>query len=739
MKGTDSSLLTATRVARLGGWAYAVKDRQVSWSGETAAIHDEPAGFSPALDGGFDYYVPEFRPVIRQAFDACVGDGTPFTIEAQILTGKGRLHWVRVMGEAVRAPTGEIEQVQGALQDISEQREAAEQIRTLSSRLHDVLETLSDAFFTLDRTWRFSFLNSAAERMLERPRAELLGHVIWDEFKQAVGTESDRAYHRVMDQGETVNFEQYYPPLKRWFEAKAYPSREGVAVYFRDVTARHDNEARLLEQATLLDKANDAIVVRGLDHRILFWNQSAERIYGWTSTEALGGSIYELLHPDLKQFNAATEATLATGEWTGELEQQTKDRRPLTVEARWTLVRDDRGRPKSILAINTDITQSKKLEVQLLRAQRMDSIGSLAGGIAHDLNNTLAPILLTVSMMREEEQDPTRLEDLGTIEFCAQRGADMVRQLLTFARGVDGKRVKVNVGKIASEIHKIAKDAFPKDIVFRVHLPPDVWEVNADPTQLYQLLMNLCVNARDAMPGGGELTVTVEHVTIDEVFAKMNHQARPGPYVLVRVEDSGVGMPPEIIDRIFDPFFTTKEVGKGTGLGLSTVHTIVRAHGGFLSVYSEVGKGTRFRVYLPAEVSGRIARESAAEESKLPRGNGELILVADDDEIVRAVAQRTLERYGYRVMLACDGAEAVALYSKNAAEIAVVLTDMSMPLMDGPAAIAAMKALNPAVRVIGSSGLNASSAVRAAVPHFIAKPYTAETLLNGLDQILGGR
>ena len=364
----------------------------------------------------------------------------------------------------------------------------------------------------------------------------------------------------------------------------------------------------------------------------------------------------------------------------------------------------------------------------------------LAGGIAHDLNNTLAPILMTVGLLREQEKDPSRRDDLETIEVCSQRAAEMVGQLLNFARGVDGRRVRTRVGQITSEVQKIIRDSFPKDVVLNVTLPNDQWELNADPTQLHQLLMNLAVNARDAMPHGGVITLAVEHVILDEVYAGMNLEAKPGPYVLLRIEDTGVGMPREIVERIFDPFFTTKEVGKGTGLGLSTAHSIVRGHGGFIHVYSEVGKGTRFHVYLPADVEASAAEEVAIEQSSMPRGKGELVLVVDDEEIIRSVAKRTLERFGYRVMLANHGAEAVSQYAQHGKEIDVVLTDMSMPVMDGPATIVALRSLNPRVKIIGSSGLNANGnvakAVGAGVQHFVPKPYTADVMLRVLRKIL---
>lgn len=499
------------------------------------------------------------------------------------------------------------------------------------------------------------------------------------------------------------------------------------------------NEEKMREQGALLDKAQDAIMVRDLDHRILYWNQSAERLYGWAAEEVIGRSAENLLYNDTTAFRAAAQCVLTEGEWTGELQQFTKDGTELTVEGHWTLVHDTRGRPKSILSINTDITEKKKLEQQFLRAQRMESIGTLAGGISHDLNNVLAPILMSIELLKMQETDEVKLNILTTIETSARRGADMVKQVLSFARGLEGMHVKIGVHHLVGEVEKIAHETFPKNIGLAHDFPAHLWDVEADPTQLHQVLLNLCVNARDAMPEGGTLTLSASNVVLDEQYVAMNIEAKPGPHVVIQVEDTGAGMPPQILERIFEPFFTTKELGKGTGLGLSTTLAIIKSHAGFIRVESEVGKGTSFRIYLPAQVENAVA-ETVPKRDELPRGNGELILVVDDEAPVRQIIQQTLETFGYRVLLASDGTEAVALYAEQKREIASILTDMMMPVMDGPTTIQVLLRMNPQARIIGASGLNANGMVAkaagAGVKHFIPKPYTAETLLKTLRQIL---
>jgi PAS domain S-box-containing protein len=507
-----------------------------------------------------------------------------------------------------------------------------------------------------------------------------------------------------------------------------------------EITQGRRAAEQITEQAALLDNARDSILVCDLQGRIIFWNKGSERMYGWTSQEVVGRNIAGLLYPDLKKFEEIYGLTTSQGEWHGELKKLTKDRREMTVEARWTLIRDNQGRAKSMLSINTDITERKNLEGQFMRAQRMESIGTLAGGIAHDLNNILAPIMMSIDLLKLSTQDPHAKTILETIEVSAKRGADIVRQVLSFARGLEGERTEIQPKHLLKDLETIIKDTFPKDIRLHFSIPNDTWTILGDPTQVHQILLNLCVNARDAMPNGGNLTIGVENSVLDDQYVAMNIQAKPGRYVNIAVTDSGTGMPRGVIDKIFEPFFTTKELNKGTGLGLSTVMAIVKSHEGLVNVYSEPGRGTTFNVYLPAmEISSEARKEQAA-AADLPRGNGETVLLIDDEASILIITSQTLQAFGYRVLTATDGAEAVAIYAQHRHEIAVVLTDMMMPIMDGPATIRALTKINPGVKIITASGLNANAEVAKAsgmgIKHFLTKPYTAATLLKTMRAIL---
>jgi PAS domain S-box-containing protein len=506
-----------------------------------------------------------------------------------------------------------------------------------------------------------------------------------------------------------------------------------------DITERKRAEEQLREQAELLNHARDAIVVRDLEDRILFWNKSAERIYGWSVEEAVGRNVRDLIYDGLSPgFEEAKEVLVEKGEFRGEMKHITKTGAEIIVESHWALVTDDLGNPRLNLVINTDITDSKRLQAQFLRAQRMESIGTLAGGIAHDLNNLLSPILMAVQLLQAKTTDDDSRRLLATLRTSAERGAGLVHQVLSFARGLEGEHITLQPRHLIREIAKILKDTIQKSIEVEVRSDRDLWTIAGDATQLHQVLMNLCVNARDAMPHGGRLTIGAANAVLDENYARMNIDARPGRFVCITVSDNGIGIPAPFINRIFEPFFTTKEHGKGTGLGLSTVMGIVKGHNGFVNVYSEIARGTQFKVYLPA--SDASSEHDTEEVRHLPRGRGELILVVDDEAAIREVTESTLTASGYRVLLAGDGTEAVAHYARQGDKIKIVLTDMMMPYMDGLATVRALKRMNPELKIIASSGLGDVSkfteAADAGVKTFLHKPYTAEKLLQTIAEVL---
>ncbi len=523
----------------------------------------------------------------------------------------------------------------------------------------------------------------------------------------------------------------------------AHRGRDGQLRFFsvigRDIRAQRRAEAALLEQATLLEKASEAILLKTLDDRIVRWNSGASRIYGWTEAEVANRPGREVFKPQGEAYDLALEATRTHGSWNGELVKKTREGKTVVVDSRWTLIRNADGAPYCMLTIDADITTQKHLQAQFLRTQRMESIGALAGGIAHDLNNILAPILMGVGLLRLKLSDEEGLQTLASLETSARRGAELVKQVLSFSRGMDGQHAAISPVRLITEMQQIILETFPKSIRLETRIADDAWNVKGDLTQLHQVLLNLCVNARDAMPEGGKLELLLANMMLDEAYATMNSEARPGPYVVIEVVDTGVGIAPDVRNKIFEPFFTTKEPGHGTGLGLSTAYAIVKGHGGFLNVYSELGKGTQIKVYLPAHPK-LAAPVRNPDKAPVPWGRGETVLVVDDEENIGQLAQRTLERYGYRAITARNGAEAVACYAKKDPPVDLVLSDMAMPVMDGPALIIALRNIDPNVLVVGASGLGSNSqfvhAIGAGLRYFLHKPYTGSALLRTVRQAL---
>lgn len=506
-----------------------------------------------------------------------------------------------------------------------------------------------------------------------------------------------------------------------------------------ELEERKAAEQTIRQQASLLDICSDAIHVQDLQHRILYWNRSAEKLYGWTAAEAIGQNAENLLYKagDTSQLETVSRSIAEQGEWQGELRQVAQSGQEILVDSRWNIICDDAGNLQSLLVVNTDITEKKQLEAQFLRAQRLESIGTLASGIAHDLNNVLTPILAVAQLLplKFPGADPGSRQLFEILELNTKRGAALVKQVLSFARGMEGKRTPLQIKHLLAEVRQVAQQTFPRSIKISFDPDPDLWIVTADATQLHQVLMNLVVNARDAMPEGGKLTLTAENVVVDEHYARMNLEAKVGHFTAITVTDTGTGIPQEAIDHIFEPFFTTKELGKGTGLGLSTVMGIVKGHSGFVNVYSEVGRGTQVRIYIPAS---QHPEPAPIEPGTLPAGQGELVLVVDDEVHIREASKITLETYGYRVLTACDGIDAIALYAQHQAEIQTVVIDMMMPEMDGITTIRTLKRLNPNIKVIAVSGLGMTDRLvqEVGVTDFLMKPYTAEDLLVLLQQQL---
>ena len=639
--------------------------------------------------------------------------------------------------------------LQAIVRDITERKQAQDILAESERRFREMLKNVELIAVTLDRHGSITFCNDYLLRTTGWRRVEVLGGD-WFAIFVPDDPELKRIFLEGVEDGEIPTY--YESPIR----TKSREHRDvvwnntvlrdaagriiGTASLGEDVTVRKQALMRVREQAEMLDLAHEAIIVRDIEtRRISFWNHGAERLYGWTASEAEGRDIGELIFVDPSAPDTVNALLLEAGEWRGELQHVSKDGKKLTVSGNSTLMRDGNGNPKSVLAINIDITERKILEAQVLRAQRMESIGTLASGVAHDLNNILSPILMSVPILRREISPEKRDAIITTIEMSATRGAQIVKQVLTFGRGLEGEKRALHVGALMKEWIKIMEETFPKNIVIDNFIAASLWPVVGDGTRLHQVLLNLCVNARDAMPDGGILRLNAINLDVDASYASMLPAATAGPHVLLEVSDNGTGIEPEIVERIFDPFFTTKGLGQGTGLGLSTVHGIIKSHGGVIKVDTDAGKGTTFQVYLPAQPK-RDAEDAPAASPEIPEGHGELILIVDDEASIRVAARTALEAFGYEVVLAADGTEALAVYAMNSHRIALVLTDLMMPLMDGMNLLHALRRMAPELPFIASTGLGEKAKEDELKAMKIAcvlhKPYGAATLLRTIHEAL---
>ena len=687
----------------------------------------------------------ETNPELLEVYGRVARTGVPEKIETYVPELK---IWF-----SISAYSPEPEHFVAVFDNITERRRLELSLEKERALLLTLINSLPDLVYVKDRDSRFVLVNHAmADFAGASDPADMIGKTDKDFLPQDLADKYMSEERQVIEQGiELANVEEHSRSARgefRWLLTTKVPLRgesgaiTGLVGSSHDITLRKLAEQKRREQAALLDIATDAILVRDMGNRIQYWNRSAARIFGWSQEEALGMDAARLIFNPARSEESlkAFSIVIDKGEWSGELHPMTRDGRELTVESRWTLVRDLEGTPTGVLSVSSDVTERRAVQSQLLRVQRLESLGTLAGGIAHDLNNVLSPILMGVEGLSLLHPDDRSRQILDIIKTAGQRGASIVRQVLSFARGMEGERAEVQLKHILREVDQIIEETFPKSIEIRAQVPKDLPPVVADATQVHHVLMNLCLNARDAMPDGGRLTLSAETARVDETYARMHVEARPIDYVVVKVEDTGTGMSPGLVEKIFDPFFTTKDPGKGTGLGLSMARTIVKSHGGFINVYSEIGKGSSFKVYLPTAVQTAGGEEAEPAAKGIPMGEGELILVVDDEAAVREIARQILESYGYRVITAADGAEAVAIFAEKKGEILAVVTDMVMPSMDGAATVRALRKIDPGLRIIATSGLvvsdQSTSLVSLGIWEFLPKPYTADTLLETLGRVL---
>jgi two-component system cell cycle sensor histidine kinase/response regulator CckA len=680
------------------------------------------------------------------------GNGSVSGFEYACRRKDGSLVWVSENARAVRDTDGKLVCREGNLADSTERKEAEQALRQSEARFSTIFRA-SPAAISINTVvgGRIIEVNDLYCQIYGYRREELIGRTV-AELKLWANPE-DRApvMERLLREGSIRGLEAK-SRLKSGEVRIMLASLELIELsgekepllisMFTDITERKWAEDALRTSEAysrnLISSSLDMIIAVGRDRRIIEFNPAAQQTFGYSLDEVLGQPV-DLLYAAPSPGLSIHNATIEQGPRVQEILNKRKNGEVFPSLLASSPLRDARGDVVGVMGISRDITDKKQLESRILRNQRLESLGTLAGGIAHDLNNVLAPILMSLQMLQTKYTDPEDQQLLATLESSGNRGAEMVKQVLAFARGVQGERVLLQMAHLINELAKMLRQTVPKSIQIRTAVPKDLWQLNGDATQLHQVLMNLCVNARDAMPDGGTLTMEAVNFLVDQHYAGMNPEARVGPYVVVRITDTGTGMPAHIKGRIFEPFFTTKPLEKGSGLGLPTALGIVKSHGGFLEVDSELGRGTVFKVYLPAQHSG-ATDFAAAESSALPTGHGEMVLIVDDEASILDIAKQTLEMFGYQVLTATDGAEAISICAQHLGTIKVIITDMMMPIMEGPATIRAALKMDPELKIIGASGLSSNITVKSPeqmhMHAFLQKPFTAERLVRTVHDVL---
>jgi len=755
LKRSQRLLNETQRITKVGGWEYDVATCRVTWTDEVYNIYGVSKDYDPSnVEQDIQFYAPEDQKQMTEAFQRAIKKGDPYDLELEFVNAQGMRLWVRTIGQIERNG-GEIVRVFGNIMDMTERRRAEEEMARVAHEWQIIFDASYDAIWILDKDQRVLRSNKTAERFFQRPYSEFIGKHCWEIVH---GTSQPIPQCPIPRARDSLRRETRELQIgKGWFEVMVDPILDeggqfiGAVHIVRDIAETKQAEEDLKESEEryrmAIENSNDGVaIVKGDLH--LYVNQRFAEIFGYESPQEIIGKDYKItVHPDdiemvkdLSLKRQKGEAVPSQYEFKG----IRKDGKEIYLEVSSTKI-TYKGEPVALTYLR-DVTERKKaekemlsLQEQLRHSQKIEAIGQLAGGVAHDFNNILTVIKGTcqLSLLDLDERDPM-YGNLKEIERSAERAAGLTRQLLAFSRKQILEVQVLDLNQVIQRLDKMLHRIIGEDIGLVTFFAEELGRVKVDPGQMEQVIINLAVNARDAMPKGGKLTIETANVELDGEYAKRHIAVKPGPYVMLSISDTGVGMTPEVKERLFEPFFTTKEMGKGTGLGLSTVYGIVKQSGGNIWVYSEPGQGTTFKIYLP-RVDEPLEERKEEVIREVPKGD-ETILVVEDEETVRKLAVRLLKRQGYKVLEAPDGGQAFILCEKYQGPIHLILSDVVMPGMSGRELVERLQKIHPEAKSLYMSGYTDNVILHHGILEkgfeFISKPFTRESLARKVREVL---
>ena len=717
-QGQADLLEIASELGQLGGWSYDLRTQRVEWSAEVARLHGRPIGYRPELEEGLAYYVGADRSRIEALFNACVQNGDSFDDEFQLKSTDGQVRWVRVAARAQRDRHGHIVRVQGAFQDVSAHKDTQRQLIESAQTWRRLAEAMPFIVWTTDARGDIDYISPAVTQLSGMPQRDALGEG-WLDLLHPEDRDSAASVW-----AEAVHSRQVYENvfrlrgangLYRWHLARAikqqiHPGQDqawcGTAV---DIDAqveleRHAVDARNRYEA-VLESTNDAVLALDANWCVTVINSRAAALLQRERHALVGRLVWD-------EFPQARGSRFQS-----EYERCQREQVTVQFEEYFTPlgalfeVTAYPGQDGGVTIFFRDVTEPRRSAEQLRQLQRLEAIGQLTGGVAHDFNNLLTVVMGNAEMLRNQSvEGSTERELVDTISDAAARGAAMTQRLLAFARKQTLSPQPVDVNKLVGEMEPLLRRSLGEHISIEVARARELWPALVDSGQLENALLNLAINARDAMPEGGRLVIETRNSHLDTTYADMNPGVHKGDYVMLTVTDTGCGMTREVQQRLFEPFFTTKPKGQGTGLGLSMVHGFVKQSSGHVAVYSEPGQGTAVNIYLPRADTIPTERLAPASE-EVPRGHGELVLLVEDDDLVRNFASAHLHSLGYRTLAAANGQAALGLFKQHPG-IDLLFTDVVMPGgMSGRELADRIQTLRPELPVLYTSGYTENAIV----------------------------